>query len=143
MKWILIFGISKDNMEKIFNLEELLKIEIHNKENANFKWKEYKKYWFCPDRQAAFYSTFYGNDKAYSKEDLEKGAYYGSKLLVEDKKVYYRHYVKLIFANPEANYVKQDFETYEEAKKWGEKIAQPLKRILIIENNKEKKHLDG
>lgn len=111
-------------MKRIYNLETLVEIELcGKKENKTFKWHPEKRWFFglvriYPERYCNKYDT-----TAYVQESyLTSGKYCDIKLIVENKKVYFKPYVKLYFmGNVETC---KEFDTYAEAEVFAKEIKQ-------------------
>lgn len=116
-------------MVKIFNLEQLVEVRIVDKEESEYlSYKPFKKS-FWGNTKEGFYDII--NNNYYSKEDLENGKHMDINYIVENNRVYYNPYIKLIFANPKSGKVKE-FNTYEEALIWGKEVASKGIKVQLI-----------
>jgi len=105
-------------MKTVFNLEALVSVEIKDKKECRYLVYEPFKKSFWGNTKEGFY--FYG-EACYTKEEIEKGKFCDTKLQVEDKKVFYKPYVRLTFAGGKISIT--EFPKYEAAVTWGTEMA--------------------
>jgi len=104
----------------IFNLEALVCVEVVNKKRCVYlKYARQSKFIFVFTEEG-FYDLF--GSGPYSKEEVEQGKYHNTRLLVFQNEVYYKPYVKLTFAGGKEKV--KEFSNYEDAKKYGEEMAE-------------------
>lgn len=107
-----------NSMKTIIDSKRLIMVEIKDKRPfVEFVWKPFKKkkyLWDSEQKEGFYYIFSILNSSVYTAEELRNGeAFEGIKLIVEDKKVYYKPYVRLTF---EEKIVKVfTFDTYDEA----------------------------
>ena len=116
--------------KEIFNLKELVSVEIRDKKECRYvKYKLYKKS-FWGDTIEGFYYEY--SDACYTKEAVENEVFFGMSLLVENNIAYYFPYVRLTFTG-EAKTIRE-FKTYTEAEAWGNEMSQKgMNSRLIID----------
>lgn len=131
----------KTTIKEIYNLEYLESVKVFDKRICPFvKWKDGFKSFLFGEMKSGFYSRDGGYYLGQS-EDLLNGAYYimdistGEKthfiLITEDKKAYYRPYVKLTFISGDNHY--EYFETIEECHSYSSKLYNDyIKKRLIF-----------
>lgn len=121
----------------IYNLEKLVSIKVVDKKRYNLlEYKPFKKGWIkFFDDEAGFYSAF-DTSTPYSKEQLETGRYNDINFLIENNKVFYTPYIKLMF-DGDVNFC-IDFQTYQEALDYANNIAkESFLKSIITENDNE------
>lgn len=105
----------------ILNLQALVSVTIKDKRQEKHlvyqEFKSKKRFW-QKDTEEGFAYHFVGEiSSVYSTKDIRAGKWYETKLLVIDKKAYYKPNVQLCFFDKNKYY--REFDTYEEAVKWG------------------------
>lgn len=118
-------------MEKIFNLETIVSVEVHDKQECLYLT-------YCP-----FKKSFWGTTKegfhdifgsSYTKAELESTGYNRVRLVVEDNKAFYKPYVELTFTSGK-NHIRE-FLNFHDAEMWGHTIAKKgINSQLIVKNN--------
>lgn len=103
--------------KQIFNMDTLVSVEIHDKQECGyFSYQPYKKHWLWGTQIEGFWLA--GMNSLWEPDYLRAGKFENIKFIVEDNKVYYLPYVTLKFVGLATKI--QEFDTYEEAKRWGE-----------------------
>lgn len=114
---------------KVFNLDHLVSIVIVEQQLCkDIEWQPFKKSFWGNTKEGFYERTW---QIFYTEEELKTGGYYDANLLIQNKKVYYRPYVKLIFSDG-SGYCKQDFNFYYEAALWAEQFRKNLRNHLVI-----------
>jgi len=97
-------------MKQTYNLRTLVSVTVTDKKETFFKFQTYKKFLFG-ERKEGFKSIY--TSGVFTQEELERGDFLDTKLLVEYNIVYDFPYVTLAFIDGAKK--KRIFKTYQEA----------------------------
>lgn len=110
---------------RIYNLDAIIRIEIKDKSKHNYLVFEPSKsgiFGFFKTEEGFYHTHSVLNSTCYSKNELITKGYNGSKLLVDENNiVYYAPSVIIKFFDGHKEI--KEFDTFEEANKWGRDIA--------------------
>jgi hypothetical protein len=121
------------NQINIYNLDEVVKIEIKDKIVCNeLYYRNTTKNWWGKIKPAGFYYRDLLDEEhgPFTQEELRRGDFEDIEILVENNIPYFLPKVKFYFTNGKTE-VKR-FNTFEEAKSWGtEMSSKSMKNQLI------------
>lgn len=97
-------------------------------EDRQLVWQDAipKKRWWQSDKPAGYKHVH--SFTIYSAEELEAGVIFDIKVRVEDRKVYYKPYVRLYYADGRTSIT--NFEEYDDAEKYADDMSKHITRKI-------------